>query len=301
MLSRSEEILLAIMMLVIMFGMGAGLTFRDFRLALRTPKPVMVGFSSQYVIMPLLAYTLGKLLGLEPEHIIGLVLVGCMPGGTTSNIFAYFSKSLLSLSIVMTICSTLGAAFLVPVLMKIYTGDLEAQYQVPVSKLAGMLFALLVPVILGMVLRRKKPNSGAVSELLGGVLGVVVIIFLMVSWIPRNWRLLIETSLPVYLAVVLIGWLGFTFGYFFARLLGLDKQKARTVSLETGIQNGPLAVLVGTLTFSGLVQQKVLIIPILYSLFIVLSSSIITFYYRKQTLQEELARDAAKIETLNNA
>lgn len=296
MLSPLEEALLGVMMIVIMFGMGSSLTFRDFRLAIRSPKPVLVGFSSQYLLMPLIAYILSRVLDLTPAQTVGLVLIGCMPGGTTSNIFAYFSKSLLSMSIVMTVCSTLGAVIMVPLLMDLYTSGMDASYRIPSSQIASLLFVLLVPVLMGMTLRRKYPNAGALVELVGGILGVLVILFLIGSWVPRNWPLLITTNWQVYAAVILIGLLGIGFGYFFSKFLGLDNQRSRTVSLETGIQNGPLAVLVVSLVFVGDLQQGILLMPVMYSLFIIFTSTLTTLVYRRATHFEELARDQAKVE-----
>ena len=296
MLSPLEETLLAAMMIVIMLGMGASLTFKDFRLSLRHPQAVAVGFASQYVLMPLIAFTLARFLGLTGPQTVGLVLVGCMPGGTTSNVFAYFSKSLLSLSIIMTVCSTIGAVIMVPILMELYTAGVDDSLRIPPTEIISLLFVLLIPTLLGMWLRRKNPNVGAVTELIGSVIGVIVIVFLVVTWAPRNWELLLNTRWQVFAAVILIGLIGFGFGYVFSRVLRLNPQKARTVSLETGIQNGPLAALIVTLAFAGELQQQVLLMPVLYSLFIVLNSSWVTVLYRKWTRREELARDQAKIE-----
>ncbi|TGG95110.1 transporter [Natronospirillum operosum] len=296
MLSPLEETLLAVMMIVIMFGMGSSLTFKDFRLSLRHPQAVLVGFCSQYLLMPLIAFSLARFLGLSGPQTVGLVLIGCMPGGTTSNIFAYFSKSLLSLSIIMTVCSTLAAIVMVPLLMGVYTAGVEDALRIPPSEIIALLFVLLIPTLLGMWIRRKNANFGAVTELVGGVIGVIVILFLVLTWAPRNWQLLVETHWQVFAAVILVGLIGFLFGYLFSRVLKLGPQKARTVSLETGIQNGPLAALIVTLAFTGELQQQVLLMPVLYSLFIVINSTIVTLFYRKWTRREELARDQAKIE-----
>lgn len=296
MLSPLEESLLSIMMVIIMFGMGSSLTFKDFRLALRHPQAVGVGFASQYMLMPLIAFLLSRVLNLTAEQTVGLVLVGCMPGGTTSNIFAYFSKSLLSLSIMMTICSTLAGFVMVPLLMELYTQGIDDAFRIPPDQIARLLFVLLIPTLIGMWLRRKNSNIGAVIELMGGILGAIVIIFLVVTWVPRNWRLLVETGWEVYAAVILIGLIGFTFGYLFSRVLRLNPQKARTVSLETGIQNGPLAALIVIMTFADETQQLILLMPVMYSLFIVINSSIATVFYRRWTRREELARDQAKVE-----
>ncbi|MHA7880813.1 MAG: bile acid:sodium symporter family protein [Saccharospirillum sp.] len=296
MLSPLEESLLSIMMVIIMFGMGSSLTFKDFRLAMRHPQAVGVGFASQYLLMPLIAFILSRVLDLTVEQTVGLVLIGCMPGGTTSNIFAYFSRSLLSLSIMMTICSTLAGFVMVPLLMEFYTQGIDDAFRIPPDQIARLLFVLLIPTLIGMWLRRKNSNIGAVIELMGGVLGAIVIIFLVVTWVPRNWRLLVETGWEVYAAVILIGVVGFAFGYLFSRVLRLNPQKARTVSLETGIQNGPLAALIVIMTFADETQQLILLMPVMYSLFIVINSTIATIFYRRWTRREELARDQAKIE-----
>ncbi|MCH8551618.1 MAG: bile acid:sodium symporter family protein [Natronospirillum sp.] len=296
MLSPLEETLLAVMMIVIMLGMGSSLTFKDFRLSLRSPQAVAVGFASQYLLMPLIAFLLARLLGLTGPQTVGLVLIGCMPGGTTSNIFAYFSKSLLSLSIIMTVCSTLAAIIMVPLLMEFYTSGVDDSLRIPPGEVIALLFVLLIPTLLGMWLRRKNANIGAVIELIGSLIGVFVIVFLVVTWAPRNWQLLLDTPWQVFFAVILVGLIGFAFGYVFARVLRLAPQKARTVSLETGIQNGPLAALIVTIAFSGELQQLVLLMPVLYSLFIVLNSTVVTLFYRRLTRREETARDQAKIE-----
>ncbi|WP_394171155.1 bile acid:sodium symporter family protein [Saccharospirillum alexandrii] len=296
MLSPLEESLLSVMMVIIMFGMGSSLTFKDFRLALRHPQAVGVGFASQYLLMPLIAFVLSRVLNLTVEQTVGLVLIGCMPGGTTSNIFAYFSKSLLSLSIMMTICSTLAGFVMVPLLMEFYTQGIDDAFRIPPDQIARLLFVLLIPTLIGMWLRRKNSNIGAVIELMGGILGAIVIIFLVITWVPRNWRLLVETNWEVYAAVILIGLIGFTFGYIFSRVLRLNPQKARTVSLETGIQNGPLAALIVIMTFADETQQLILLIPVMYSLFIVINSTIATVFYRRWTRREELERDQAKVE-----
>lgn len=296
MLTPLESKLLGIMMAVIMLGMGAGLTWKDFRIAFRKPQGLLVGLLCQYGIMPLLGTTLVMVLGLPPAIAVGAILMGCMPGGTTSNIFTYFSKGALALSIMMTTCSTLVAVVAVPALLRTYSGlaGLPGEFVIPASNVAQVLAVLLVPTVIGIALRRWNANVGATLELLGGVLGVAVILFLVGSWVPRNWQLLLSTPWPVYLTTVGLGVFGMGLGYLLSRRLGQDRNRARTIALETGIQNGPLGILIVTLTFQGALQQEVLLVPALYSLFIVLTSSAITFWFRALAVREELARDRAK-------
>ncbi|MCC5967196.1 MAG: bile acid:sodium symporter [Natronohydrobacter sp.] len=297
MLTELETTLLGIMMMVIMLGMGASMTPRDFRIAFRKPKGILVGLLSQFAVMPFLGFLLAVGLGLPPALVVGLLLIACMPGGTTSNIFAYFSKGVLALSIMMTVVSTLVAVAMVPLLLSFYGGlaGVTGDFAIPPGNVAQILVVLLIPTILGMGLRKLNPNIGATIELIGSFMGVVVILFLIASWVPRNYQLLLDTGFPIYFATIGIGLIGMLFGYWVARGLGQDTNRSRTISLETGIQNGPLAVLVITLTFTGAMQQEVLLIPVLYSLFIVLSSTAITLWYRRNATREALARDAAKL------
>jgi bile acid transporter len=297
MLTELETSLLGVMMMIIMLGMGASMTPRDFLIAMRKPKGVLVGLLSQFAVMPFLGYLLAVLLGLPPALVLGLILIACMPGGTTSNIFAYFSKGVLALSIMMTTVSTIVAVVMVPILLSFFSGlaGVSGDYQIPAGNIAQVLAVLLVPTLIGMVLRKLNPNVGATVELIGSMMGVVVIVFLVGSWVPRNYILLLETPLSVYFATIGIGFFGMVFGYWVARGLGQDPNRARTISLETGIQNGPLAVLVITLSFTAQMQQEVLLIPILYSLFILLTSTLVMLAYRARATREALARDAAKV------
>jgi BASS family bile acid:Na+ symporter len=301
MLSDFETKLLSVMMIFIMLGMGASLTFKDFALALRKPAGVGIGLVTTYVLTPLVGVTLATLLKLPPAYAVGLILMACLPGGTTSNIFNYFSKGVLSLSILMTVVSTLFAVLLVPLTLGLLTANIEGEWRVPPANVAQVLFVLLVPTVIGMLLRKWNANVGAVIEMLGGLLGVVVILFLIVTWVPRNHQLLATTPWQVYAGSIGLGLCGFLVGYAFARLVRQDGRRARTIALETGIQNGPLGVLIVLLTFTGTQQQEVLLIPVLYSLFIVLSSAAVTVWFRRITTREELARDAAKIGALTRA
>jgi BASS family bile acid:Na+ symporter len=295
MLSPLETTLLGVMMMVIMLGMGASLTFKDFAIALRKPQGIAVGLVCQYGLMPALAFMLAKLLALPPAYAVGLILMGCMPGGTTSNIFTYFSKGTLSLSILMTMSSTLVAIVMVPLTLAFYSSGIEGEWQIPRENVLQVLVVLLVPTVIGMALRRWNANAGAVIEMIGGLLGVLVILFLIVSWVPRNVGLLMSTGFPVFAASIALGLAGMALGYGLSRLLRQDNRRSRTIALETGIQNGPLGVLIVVLTFTGTQQQEVLLIPVLYSLFIVLTASAVTIWFRRITTREELARDRAKI------
>ena len=296
MLTELETKLLGVMMMVIMLGMGASLTWRDFMLSFRKPRGVLIGLLCQYGVMPLLGFTLVMVLGLPPALAIGLILMSCMPGGTTSNIFTYFSKGVLALSIVMTCVSTLLALAAVPALLAFYPklAGLGGEFRIPTENVAQVLLIMLIPTIIGMVVRKLNANIGATLEMVGSLLGIVVILFLIGSWVPRNYQLLLSTPASVYFSVIGLGVFGMALGYGVSRLLRQDKNSARTIALEIGIQNGPLAVLIVTSSLVGTLQQEVLLVPVLYSLFIVLTSSAVTVWFRRITDAENRTRDRRK-------
>lgn len=288
MVGAFEQAVLAAMIFVIMLGMGAALTPRDFMLAIKKPFGLLVGLLSQYGIMPAIALCLALVLPVPDTVKIGIVIMGSMPGGTTSNIFTYFAKGNLALSVLMTVNSTIVGVLAIPFLVITNLAILKAvgaiSVVIPASNIIVTLVLLLVPVVVGVLLRRWNANIGALVELMGGALGVLFIVLLLVTWVPRNWQFLMGTPVSVFACVILLGWLGFLLGYLFSRLLKFSDRDAQTIAMEIGIQNGPLAIAIVAFTFVGPLQglqQSVMSVPALYSLFIVLSSTALTFWFRR--------------------
>lgn len=292
-----EQNLLVALVFVIMFGLGAGLTPKDFKLAVRRPWGLIIGWLTQFGIMPLLAYLLALffLFQLPIEYAapvaLGALLMGCVPAGTTSNIFTYFSKGNLALSVIMTTNSTLWAILMTPLMLALYGNLLFAdnpEFQIPIANIVVTLLILLIPVVLGMLIRRYSPNIGAVLELLGGFFGLFFIVFLMATWVPRNWGLLSSTPWQTFVVAIGLGLFGIFIAYMIAKAIRLHPMNARTIALETGIQNGPLAIAIVLLTFGGTADVGlILIVPALYSLFIVIISTFVTFWFRRANVAAE--------------
>jgi bile acid:Na+ symporter, BASS family len=288
MVGAFEQAVLAAMIFVIMLGMGASLTLRDFTSALKRPYGMMIGLIAQYGFMPLIALGLALTLPVSDPIKIGLLIMGCMPGGTTSNIFTYFSRGNLALSVLMTVNSTVVGIVAIPLLIVSYVAILTAagslSIVVPAQNIIVTLVLLLVPVAIGMAIRRWNANVGALVEMVGSALGLIFIVLLLVTWVPRNWQFLMNTPISVFIGAIALGLLGFLFGYLFAMALKLHPRNARTIALETGIQNGPLAIAIVAFTFTGPlqgIQQQVMAVPALYSLFIVISSTALTLWFRR--------------------
>lgn len=285
MVGQFEQALLAAMIFVIMLGMGASLTPRDFYFALRRPYGLAIGVASQYGFMPFIGFAMALLLGLPEAIALGLLIVSCMPGGTTSNIFTYFSKGNLALSVLMTVTSTVFGVVLIPLVLVVYATALDLE--IPRDNIIATLVILLVPVAIGMGLRRINANAGAVTEFFGSALGIFFIAFIALSWVPRNWQFLTSTAPTTYVAAIMLGVCGILIGYGFAKLLKLHPRNARTVALETGIQNAPLAIAIIVLTFPAEEQQAIIAVGALYSLFIVMTSTAFTLVFRRANTAAE--------------
>ncbi|MGR3490656.1 MAG: bile acid:sodium symporter family protein [Shimia sp.] len=285
MVDETTQTLLGIMVAVIMLGLGASLTPRDFLLALKRPQGLAIGLVSQYGIMPLLGFLFVSFLVVPETIALGILLMACMPGGTTSNVFTYFSKGNLALSLLMTVTSTATGIFLIPIVLLIYAAALDIE--ISREEIIPVLVVLMVPVAIGMTIRKLNANVGAVMEFCGSMLGAFFIVFIAATWIPQNWQFLLETSFSTYVAAIGLGVVGITLGYFFAKALRLHPRNARTVALETGIQNGPLAIAIVVFTFPPEQQQAVMAVPALYSLFIVITSTVVTLFFRRANTAAE--------------
>ncbi len=233
-----------------MLCMGLTLSVRDFADVLLRPKVVLSGVAVQYLAMPFLAWLVAKVLALPPALATGLILVGCCPGGTASNVIAYLAKADVALSVCLTAMATLLAVLMTPLLATLYIGQ---QAPVPTWGLFGSVAKIvLLPVTAGTLL-----NTFFGARLSGpkrllpvlSTLAIVVIIGIVVS-LNRNG--LSEVGGRAILAVVLHNGLGMAAGYLAARMLRLKPAQLRTLVIEIGMQNSGLGVALAKQYFSTL-------------------------------------------------
>lgn len=284
MLTRLETSLIGVLLIVLMFGMGATLTWNSFRAVARQPKAFLIGTASQFGWMPLIAYLLAKGLDLPDVAALGLVVMGTCPGGTTSNLFAHLAKADLALSVAMTAASKVLGVVLMPLCLYLYARPFTDQsIGIPYGEVVKTLLVLLVPVALAMALRNRFGEKFArVAERVGSSAGLVVLITLVAISLVRNNNLFATISFNMYAAAALLGVLGMSIGALMARIAGLSVAQRRTVSFETGVQNSPLCFAILTATFGGdsSSQLELLKLPLLYALFVLVEASLATIVYR---------------------
>lgn len=281
-LSGPDKILIAALTLVLMVGMGASLTPADYSRALQRPRAMIIGLLSQFGWMPLLAYAAIRLFDLEGTDALGLLLMACTSGGNASNMFTYFSRADLALSISMTAVSTLLSVVMMPALLFAYTASFtEAQMQIPFFAVMGTLALMLLPIAAGMGIRRRSVPTARRVERLGAVCGAVLLIVLLITSVSDQIDLVLTTKDASLLACVFVAASGMVLGYLMARLARLQPRQRHAVSLETGVQNAPLAIAVVLATFPDADQDSLLKMPFLYAMTALCVGAIATLTYRR--------------------
>lgn len=224
---------------VIMLGMGLTLQPVDFRVIARKPKAFAVGVFAQYVIMPLAAIGLATAFQLPPELLVGVVLVGSAPGGTSSNVMVYLAKGDTALSVAMTTASTLLAPVLTPLLVLWLAGS-----YLPVDAwglFQSILLIVLLPVLAGVVLRMLLPRLVQAILPWLPLVSVTGITLVVLAVVAGSAATILSVGLLVALVVILHNGIGYGLGFLAARSVGLDTSAQRAVAIEVGMQNSGLA------------------------------------------------------------
>lgn len=224
---------------IIMFGMGTSMTVKDFGAIFKSPKGVIVGVTAQLGIMPLMGFALAKLSSFPPEIAAGIVLIGCSPSGVASNVMAYLAKANLALSITITSIATLIAPFVTPLLMKLLAGEFV---EIDVMNMMWSIVKMIIlPIGAGLLFNKLL---GGKTKWLNKSLPLVsmLAIWLIIIVITAAGRdSLLDIGGILMLIVLVHNLFGYMLGYWYAKLLKLSEQDARTVALEVGMQNGGLA------------------------------------------------------------
>lgn len=234
---------------VIMLGMGVTLEPADFRRTATQKRLILLGVTLQYTVMPLLGWMTAQAFDLPVPFAVGLILVACCPGGTASNVVSYLARADVPLSVTMTACSTLLAAVMTPTLTTLLAGS---RIDVP----AGGLFqstvqVVILPIVAGLLMKRWLPRLTHAILPAAPFVAVLMITLIVSSIIGAGRSEILAAGLRLVLAVFTLHAAGFLIGYVLSRLLRADLQAARTISIEVGMQNSGLGVVLARQNFAS--------------------------------------------------
>lgn len=273
---------------IIMFGMGLTISGKDFAEVVRRPFDVTIGVLSQFIVMPLLAVLLTQVIPMSPEVAAGVILVGCCPGGTASNVMTYLSKGDVALSVACTSVTTLLAPIVTPFLVWLFA----SQY-LPVDAMSMFLSivkVILVPLALGFILQKIMPGvvKAAIPALpLVSVVGIVLIVAAVVA---VNKAAISQSGLLIFAVVVLHNGFGLLLGYFAARFAGLSLAKRKAISIEVGMQNSGLGAALANAHFSPLAAVPSAVFSVWHNV----SGALIASYFSRMNDNEVEAKVATQ-------
>ena len=234
---------------VVMFGMGLATKLEDFKVVFSRPRDIAIGCVAQFTIMPALAWMLARLFGLDEALTVGVILVGCCPGGTASNVITYLAKGDLALSVGMTGVSTLLAPFLTPALTLLLAGktvDVDA-----VGMFIGILWVVIMPICLGLIVKKLFPKTTERAIRFMPIVSSVTIAVILALVLSANASRLATGGIAVLLVVILHNVCGLALGYLIATALRLAEPKRRALCIEVGMQNSGLAASLAAVHFAA--------------------------------------------------
>ena len=244
---------------LVMFGVALDLKVSDFKAVLTTPKPVLIGLAGQFVLLPAFTFLLVLAIKPAPSIALGMMLVAACPGGNISNFLAYYAKGNAALSISMTAVSTAVAIVMTPFNLSLWgglhpeaSGILRQVALDPLEMLLAVFLLLGLPMVLGMTVHHRYPRFAARALKPMKVFSLGVFGLFVIGALAANWRYFIDFVGFVVFAVFLHNALALSTGYFAAKFAGLPERDRRAVSIEVGIQNSALGLILIFNFFDGL-------------------------------------------------
>lgn len=249
---------------LIMFFTGLSLTLDDFKRVGKSPGPVLAGFVLQYTVMPAMGYFTAELFALPREIAAGLILVACCPGGTASNVITFLAKADVPLSVTMTAFSTIAAAVVTPALSAWLIGS-----RVPVDAISmtrDTAIVILLPIVMALIAKKAIPELAQRLEASANFLAVLSITLIVASIIGQSRENILKGGWLIVAAVFILHAGGFLFGYVFARMLRIQPVQAQTISIEVGMQNSGLGVVLATKHLGALAAVPCAISSLMHSI-----------------------------------
>jgi len=276
------DVILPLALAFIMFTLGLGLTFSDFARVAKMPKNFLIGLVSQLIFLPLVALIIVFIWPLQPELAIGLMLIAAAPGGVTSNILTSFAKGDVALSISLTAVMSLLSVISVPIVLGLSIGLIsnDSLGSISLTGIAISMFLIVtLPVLLGMIFRASLSYLTKKIEKGAKILSSALFVLVLIGAILAERQNLVEYFAQTGLVVLILNILMMAIAYYWAKLFSTGNSQLKAISIECGLQNGTLAIFVGTSVFGG----GLYIVPAAtYSVIMYLTSLLFIYFIRNR-------------------
>ncbi len=254
-MNETGTIIIAISLMIIMFGMGLSLTFDDFRRVIKSPKAIVLGLLNQLIFLPIIGYILVSILALKPEISVGIMILAACPGGATSNVIAHLAKGDTALSVSLTAISSMITIISIPFIVQFALVEFSGQGQEIILNVPQMIMQLLliviVPVCTGMLLNAKASKFATRMGKPVQVASVVLLVLIVTALFVKESHNIIPYFKQAGLPTILLNLVSMTMGYITASLLKLRKPQAISIAVESGVQNSALAITIAVITLQN--------------------------------------------------
>lgn len=262
---------------VVLFGMGTTLKLENFIKVFKSPKEILVGISAQYIIMPVLAFAIASIFSLDVGLTVGLILVGCVPGGTASDVITFLANGDLALSVSLTAISTVISPILTPLIVLLLVGN-QILFN-PIDMFLSILQIVIVPISLGLILNYKFPELCDKLNKYLPVFSSIVVCLIVAGVIGANKQAIVTSFGIVILIVILQYFVGMMLGFVVGYLAGMNRKQMITLAIEIAFQNSGLSTSLAKTHFPSLAQATV---PgAIYSAWQNFAGSILAYFFKK--------------------
>lgn len=243
------DVLLPLSLFIIMLGMGLSLVVNDFLRVFKYPKAVAIGLTNQLILLPIVGFLVASNFNLTPAFAVGIMIIAACPGGVTSNLITYVAKGDTALSITMTALASFVTVFSIPLIINYGLVEFMGESQViklPILETMGKIIIITIfPVSLGMLLRMKKPAVALKMEKPSRIASTVIFIIVLVAVIIEAWTDLTTYFSELSGATLTLNIVTMALGFVASKIFRLDLKQSLSITIESGIQNGTLAIVIG--------------------------------------------------------
>ena len=277
-----STIILASALIIIMLGMGLGLVKEDFKRIFLSPKAIVIGLANQLILLPLIGFALVSIFPLQPEIAVGVMLLAACPGGPTSNLISHLAKGDTALSVSLTAVSSLITIITIPFVVNFaLEHSLDAGHMIqldPIKVIGQVLVITVIPIAIGMIIRNKNENFANKMAKPVKIGSAIVLALVIVGIIFKEKENFVSYFQQAGLVTLLLNLATMAVGYLTAKLFLLKKEQAISISIESGIQNGTLAIFIAVTLLNN---SAYAIAPAVYSLIMFLTGGLVIYFGNK--------------------